>query len=72
MAISILLTIGIHIGPIRFLEIDPLNAKYNLKRDFVKCILVQIKVIIVKLRRLWLQITTRIMIKIIFKKKIGD
>lgn len=36
MAITILLTIDIYIGPIKFLEVGPSNAKYDSEQKFCK------------------------------------
>ena len=36
VATPILLTIGMHIGPTRFLEVGPPNAKYDLERRLCK------------------------------------
>lgn len=47
IVIWILLIIGMHIKVIRFLKIGLFNAKYDLKKDFVKNI-----VMIVKLKKL--------------------
>lgn len=49
-----------------------LKPNMTWKKDFVKDILVRIRMMMVKLRRLWLQTMTRIMIKKILKKKKGN
>ena len=40
--------------------------------DFMKGVLVRIGVMMVKSKRLWLRTTTKMMIKRILEKKIGD
>lgn len=72
MATSIFPTIGMYIRPTKLLEISASNIEYHLKKDSVKEVPVQIEVMMVKLGRLWLQTTTKMIMKKIFKKKIGD
>lgn len=72
MVILIFLTIGMYIKPTRFLEFSPSNIKYDLKKRLREGCTDASKIMIMKLKKLWLQTTTRIIMKRILKKKINN
>ena len=72
VATLILLTIGVHIGPTRLLEVGLLNTEYDLEGRLCERCTSADGVMMVKLKRLWLRTMTRMMMKRILEKKLGN